>query len=78
MNLPVWRPARATTRFALSSLTLSLAMALGASSAVQAQTPPQAVAVDIAAMPLGDALLQWAAQTRQRAVSYTHLRAHET
>jgi len=41
-------------------------MALGASSAVQAQTPPQAVAVDIAAMPLGDALLQWAAQTRQR------------
>ena len=66
MNLPVWRPARATTRFALSSLTLSLAMALGASSAVQAQTPPQAVAVDIAAMPLGDALLQWAAQTRQR------------
>jgi outer membrane receptor for ferric coprogen and ferric-rhodotorulic acid len=66
VNLPVWRPVRAATRFALSSLTLSLAMALGASSAVQAQTPPQAVAVDIAAMPLGDALLQWAAQTRQR------------
>ncbi|CAB3666985.1 Ferripyoverdine receptor [Achromobacter deleyi] len=66
MNLPVWRPARAATRFALSSLTLSLAMALGASPAVQAQTPPQSVTVDIAAMQLGDALLQWAAQTRQR------------
>lgn len=66
MNLSVWRPARAATRFALSSLTLSLAMALGASPAVQAQTPPQSVTVDIAAMPLGDALLQWAAQTRQR------------
>ena len=45
---------------------LSLAMAAGACGAAQAQLQAPAVAVDIAPMPLGEALLQWAAQTRQR------------
>lgn len=43
---------------------LSLAMTTGVCGAARSQAP--AVAVDIAAMPLGEALLQWAAQTRQR------------
>ncbi|AOU95049.1 ferric-rhodotorulic acid outer membrane transporter [Achromobacter ruhlandii] len=66
MNAPSRRRPCATPRFTLSSLTLSLAMATGACGAAQAQPQTPAVAVDIAPMPLGDALLQWAAQTRQR------------
>lgn len=43
---------------------LSLALATGVCGAAGPRAP--AVAVDIAAMPLDEALLQWAAQTRQR------------
>ena len=66
VNASSRRRPRATPRFALSSLMLSLAMAAGACGAAQAQLQAPAVAVDIAPMPLGEALLQWAAQTRQR------------
>ncbi|HCW18427.1 MAG TPA: TonB-dependent siderophore receptor, partial [Achromobacter sp.] len=55
----------AAPRFMLSTLTLALGLALvGAPDAARAQAA--AVSVDIAAQPLGDALMQWAAQTKVR------------
>ncbi|MFY2656106.1 ferric-rhodotorulic acid/ferric-coprogen receptor FhuE [Achromobacter xylosoxidans] len=64
VNASSRRRARATPRIVLSSLMLSLALATGVCGAAGPRA--SAVAVDIAAMPLDEALLQWAAQTRQR------------
>ncbi len=52
----------------LLSIAIALGLALGAGQAGAQARPPTAapVAIDIAPQPLGDALLQWAAQTRVR------------
>lgn len=63
------RRAGAAPRFIHSSLVVALSLALGVGlgvipDAAQAQNAP--VSINIGAQPLGDALLQWAAQTKVR------------
>ncbi len=63
------RRAGAAPRFMHSSLVVALSLALGValgviSDSAQAQNAP--VSINIGAQPLGDALLQWAAQTKVR------------